>query len=54
MAALMRRAVRPFAAVAGAGKRTMAIDAKVVRFQRFGPPASVLKYVTTPHTPNAS
>lgn len=47
MAALMRRAVRPFAATATVGKRTMAIDAKVVRFQRFGPPSAVLKCVAT-------
>lgn len=43
MAALMRTAVRPF--VAAGARRTMAIDAKLVRFERFGAPQNVLRCV---------
>lgn len=44
MAALVRTAVRPF--VAAGARRTMAIDAKLVRFERFGAPQNVLSVAT--------
>lgn len=47
MAALMRTAMRPFTGAAAIGaRRSMAIDAKVVRYSRFGAPQNVLSVAT--------